>query len=168
MEKIVIMTIFSMLAAACHSNYKSEAMGKNHQHPKLSPCLEDAFAYYISHEDKPDTSTIYLMEFLVGEPGFPQDDTLICFYAYNNKQVADDLRGLTTIGDYKVLVFDKHNVGKKFYNIDSLRHTDLDNFCIPPSENLINCCAFVLDGHSYLHLLGCQPDDFVPIKIDRE
>ena len=67
-----------------------------------------------------------------------------------------------------MLVFDKQNVGKNFYNIDSLIDTDLNKLCISSSENLIDCCAFVLDGDSYLYLLGCQPDDFLPIKIDRE
>lgn len=168
MKEILIFTIFSILAAACHNNSESEVPERKHACPKMSSCLEDAFAYYIKHENNPDTSTFYLMEFLVGASGFPQDDTLICFYAYNKRQLAEDFRGLMTIGDYKVLVFDKQNVGKNFYNIDSLIDTDLNKLCISSSENLIDCCAFVLDGDSYLYLLGCQPDDFLPIKIDRE
>ncbi len=167
MKKIAIMTIFSILAAACHNNCESTTPVREHSCPKLSPCLEKSFDYYIKHEDNPDTSTIYLMEFTVGEPGFPQDDTLIFFYAYNNRLPADDLRGIMTIGDYKVLVFDKQNVGKNLYNIDSLRDTDLNRLCISSSEDLISCCAFVLNGDSCLNLLGRQPDDFVPIKIDR-
>ncbi|MBO4308063.1 MAG: hypothetical protein J5848_07125 [Bacteroidales bacterium] len=167
MKKIII-PVITLLTVACYNNSESEVLGRNGLCRKLSPCIEDAFAYYIKHEDNPDTSTIYLMEFLVGEPGFPQDDTLILFCACCNRQLADGIKGIMTIGEYKVLVFDKQNVGNKFYNVDSLVDIDLDRLCLPSSENLINCYAFVLDGDSNLYLLGCQPDDFVPIKIDRE
>lgn len=166
MKKIVIISIISILATACHNNSEYVTPGEEQLCPKLSPCIEGAFAYYIKHEENPDTSTIYSMEFLVGEHGFPQDDTLICFCMYDKGQSTDGLKGIVAIGDYNVLVFDKQNVGNEFYNADSLVDTDLNGLCLSSSKDTIYCCAFVLDGNSHLYLLGCQPDDFVPIRIN--
>lgn len=163
-----ILTVVAILTVACHNNTEYVTVGEEQLSPKLSPCMEDAFAYFIKHEENPDTSTIYMMEFLVGELGFPQDDTLICFCMYDKRHSADGLRGIMVIGDYKVLVFDKQNVGDEFYNADSLMDTDLSGLCLSSSEDMINCAAFVLDGSPYLELLGCQPDDFERIKIDRD
>ena len=168
MKKIVNLSIISILAIACYNNSESLTPVEDHLCTKLSPCIEDAFAYFIEHEENPDTSIIYLMEFLVGEFGFPQDDTLICFCKYYKGQSTDGVKGIMTIGDYKLLVLDKQNVGYEFYNVDSLVDTDLSELCLPISEDVINCLTFVLDGDSCLGLLGCQPDDFVPIKIDRK
>ena len=168
MKKIGVTFIISIFAIACHNNSKYVTSGEEQLCPKLSSCIEEAFAYYIKHEENPDTSTICLMEFLVGEYGFPQDDTLICFCMYDNRHSSDGLKGIIAIGGYNVLVFDKQNVGKEFYNVDSLVDTDISELCLSIPEDAIDCCAFVLDGNPYLYLLGCQPDDFVPIKIDRK
>lgn len=168
MKKVLYISLISILVAACHGNTQPVAIGNNNMCLKLSPWLEEAFTYFIEHEKKPDTSTVYLMEFTLGEPGFPLNDTLIYFCEYYKNHLTDGFMGIITIGDYKVCVFDKQNVGSKFYAADSLMDMDLNRLCLSPPEDLINCCAFILDGDTYLYLLGCQPDDFVPIKIERE
>ena len=156
-----------MLASACYNNSDSVALGCKQSSPKLSPCIEDAFGYYIKHEDNPNTSTVYLMEFLVGESGFPIDDTMICFSACHKRQIADGVKGVMTIGDYKVLVIDKQDVGGKYYNVDSLVDIDLIGPYFSSNVDVVKCCVFVLDGDSCLYVLGCQPNDFIPIKINR-
>lgn len=165
MKKIVILSIIFILASACYNNSESVAWGREQYSPKLSHCIEESFAYFIKHEDNPNTSTVYMMEFLVEVPGFPPSDTLICFCACNKRQLADGVKGIITIGDYRVLVIDQQDIGGGYYNVDSLVDTDLNRLCLSSSEVVTNCCVFVLDGDSYLYLLGCQPDDFVPIKI---
>lgn len=168
MKNNIIIFIISILATACHNDFESVIPTEELLCSKLSPCIEDAFAYYINHEENPDTSTIYMMEFMVGEPGFSLDDTLICFCVCHKWLVANGVKGIMAIGDYKVLILDENDVGRECYNEDSLINIDLDRLCLSSSEDVVDCCVFVRDGDSCLHLLGCQPDDYVPIKIERK
>ena len=151
MKKIVLLAILAMLTVACHNNSESELMGSKRTYPKLSQCLEEAFVYYVKEFDEPDTSAIYLINFLLKEPGAPKVDTLILIYELNKKTRADGIKGITTIGDYKVLIIDEYNVGKSLYNMDSLMDTDLDRFS--PSKDIVDACSFILIGGSRLELI---------------
>ena len=133
--------------------------------PTLAPCIVEAFNYYTKYEEDLDSSNIYMMNFLKGELGCPENDTMICFCKYHHNMHAMGLMGITKIGEYKLLVFDEKRVGEDFYNIDSLRDVDLSSCRLSSTENIIDCCTFVLDGGNYLNIWGIQPDDYVPIKI---
>lgn len=110
------------------------------------------------------------MEFLTGAPGFPVEDTMIGFYMMSRDIPMDNrieaLKGFAIIDKYKVLVFDNQSIGKHFYNSDSLKRINFDSLKFP-TVDIVECCAFVLNGDDHLELVGCQPDDFVPIKINR-
>jgi hypothetical protein len=101
-----------------------------------------------------------------GVPGFSKEDTLIEFCQMLADGDEKGLRGITHIDNYKVLIFDENKIGADFYNMDSVKEVDLNNLRLSTSEEMIACYAFVLDGSANLELIGCQPDDFVPIRIN--
>ncbi len=169
MKKTFFLLIVVFLVS-CHDNVRLEVVGDKISSAGISQCIKDAFAYFIEHEDYPDTSYIYSMEFLTGVPGFPLEDTMIGFYMMSEGIPMDNriesLKGYTIIDNYLVLVFDSQNIGKHFYNSDSLKRINFDSLKFP-SVDIVECCAFVLNGNDHLELVGIQPDDFVPIKINR-
>ena len=163
-KNVFVFTI--IILVSCHNN--NTCMGESEDRylkPKLAPCIEEAFAYYIGSEDDHDTSYFYMMSFSKGEPGCPENDTMLSFCKYHDNMLAIGLRGITNIGEYKLLVFDDKNVGKDFYNLDSLRAVDLGCCGLSYNEDIADCCTYVLDGSMYLKIWGIQPDDYVPIKI---
>lgn len=169
MKKNSLFVFSIILLISCHNNnIESVEYDYTNHYPRLASCIDDAFAYFIKTEDDRDTSIYYMMIFLKGESGFPEKDTILYFCKFCMSESASGFKGLTHIGDYKLLVFDKHDVGTNFYNIDSLKKIDLSGFGMSASNNIIDCCAYVIDGCGYLMILGVQPDDFEPIKIDRE
>lgn len=165
-----IFILFVGLFVSCQNNVRLDLVGEKNSSAGISQCIRDAFTYFIEHEDCPDTSYIYSMEFLTGVPGFPVEDTMIGFYMMSEGIPMDNrieaFKGLAIIDNYKVMVFDGQNIGKKFYNSDSLKRTNIDSLKFP-SVDIVECCAFVLNGNDRLELVGIQPDDFVPIKINR-
>lgn len=165
MKKIVFVTAISFLLASCHDNTGIRHSG-NERQLKVSPCIEDAFCYFLEHEiDNPDTTIIYSMDFLKGCPGCPEEDTLIGFCRMNENMPTVGLRGLMTIDGWQLLVFDEQRIGESFYSIDSLKEIDLNGLRLS-TERLSICCTFVIDD-GFLHIWGVQPDDYMPIKIKR-
>lgn len=160
--------LFIGLSVSCHDNVRLDVVGEKNSSTGISPCIKEAFTYFIEHEGHPDTSYIYSMEFLTGVPGYPVEDTMLGFYMMSEGMPMDNrieaFKGFAIIDNYKVLVFDSQNIGKKFYNSDSLKWINLDGLTYP-SVDIVECCAYVLNGNNHLELVGVQPDDFVPIKI---
>ena len=166
MEKKVILLITSILVISCHNNSElKETECLPRSSPRILPCIEEAFSYYIKHEVNPDTDTYYSMSFIKGEPEFTGSDTMISFCRHNKFMSQEGFIGQTSIYNYKILVFDKKNIGDSFFNRDSLSKVDIDTLTV--SSEISYCDVFVIMNNS-LQLIGCQPDDFVPIKIDRD
>lgn len=166
MDKKVVLLIVSILLISCHTNPElKEAECLPQLSPRIHPCIEEAFSYYILHEVNPDPDTYYSMSFIKGEPEFPGKDTMISFCRHNKYMSTEGFRGQTSIYNYKILIFDKKKIGEFFFNQDSLNKVDIDTLTL--SSEMSSCDGFVI-YNNYLYLWGCQPDDFVPIKIDRE
>ena len=92
---------------ACHDN-KKIGYSNEEQLLKVSPCIEDAFYYFLKHENEtPDTDFVYSIDFMKGFPDRSDKDTMIGFCRMNENMPLDGLRGLLTIGEYKLLVFDE-------------------------------------------------------------
>lgn len=167
MRKTIFLLLIGLLVS-CHGNVGLDVVGEKNSSTGISPCIKEAFTYFIEHEGHPDTSYLYSMEFLTGVPGFPVEDTMLGFYMMSGSIPMDNrkeaFKGFAIIDNYKVLVFDGQNIGIKFYDPDSLKWINLDSLNYP-SVDIVECCAYVLNGNNYLELVGVQPDDFVPIKI---
>ena len=130
--------------------------------PTLSSCIEEAFTFFIKYEKHPDTTGYYSISFHkdIEELGV-WDDTLILIGKPNGFFPKDGFKGYATIGDFKILVFDKQNLGGSFYNQDSLKSIDLDNIRFTDS-------AFFLDvivADSVLQPRGCGIDGYESFKI---
>ena len=166
MKKTVFLIINGFLLISCNYNSSLEKPDNKPPCPTISQFVNEAFQYFIEHEDAPDTSTIYKMTFINGASGFSEEDTLMEFCQMLADGKEKGLRGLIHIEDYKVLIFDEKKIGTSFYNMDSVKEVDLNNLRLSTFEDIICCCAFVLNGGKYLELIGCQPDDFIPIKIN--
>lgn len=156
-----------ILLVSCSNNYIFDESDDSIPNTNISPSIEKAFLYYIGHEDNGDTSNYYAIMFWKGEPGFPLEDTLIAFMRLMDTLQLDGYKGMIFIGDYKVVIIDKLNIGDDFYLLDSLENVYLKAQKSSPSNDVVDCCTFVLDGGSNLHLLGVQPDDYEPIEIER-
>lgn len=166
MKKTVFLIIDAFLLISCNYHSSLEKPDNKPPHSTVSQFVNEAFQYFIEHEDTPDTSTIYKITFMSGVPGFSKEDTLIEFCQMLADGDEKGLRGITHIDNYKVLIFDENKIGADFYNMDSVKEVDLNNLRLSTSEEMIACYAFVLDGSANLELIGCQPDDFVPIRIN--
>lgn len=166
MKKAVFLIINVFLLISCNNNSGLEKPDNKPPCPTVSQFVNEAFQYFIEHEDTPDTSTVYKMTFIRGASGFPEEDTIMEFCQMLADGNEKGLRGIIHIGDYKVLIFDEKKIGTNFYNMDSVKEVDLDNLELSAFEDIISCYAFVLDGGNDLELIGCQPDDFAPIRIN--
>lgn len=164
MKKIFFAITHLLLIVSCRNNAVFEENCSVEQQRKVSPCIEDAFFYYLEYDnDSADTSFIYSMDFLKGVPGGSTEDTMIVFYRMNENMPTNGLRGLITIGNFKLLVFDEQKIGESYYNVDSLKGIDLGE-CRLSTDDISVGCSFII-GDSCLDVWGVQPDDYEPIKI---
>lgn len=165
MKKLVIFLAASILISSCRNIIGHDGLDYTEPSSGVSSCIEEAFYYYIDQENDSDTACFYSIDFLIEVPGFPLNDTLIGIYRMNDNSPMDGFKGVTNIGNYKILIFDKNDVGGDFYISDSLRKLSLNNLSFTSFDSLIYCCSFILNGSHNLELIGCQPDNFTPIKI---
>lgn len=166
MRRIVLCIIILIGVSSCNNSTDVVASSCKKPSSAVSQCITEAFLYFISHDERPDTSIFYKLSFLKGLQGFSKEDTLIDYCRMLSGGDENGYMGILYINGYKVLVFDEKKIGNDFYNADSLNVVDLKSLSLPTSENMFFCYTFVLDGGGELELLGCQPDDFVPIKIN--
>lgn len=143
----------------------------------MAKCIEEAFSYFITHfEEDTNTSNFYALEFQNGVPEFGLlNDTAICFCKlhtrYYEEWIKDSLidyyKGTLMINQYKLVVFDKNDVGNHFYNNNCLELINLDSLNFPSSEGLTLVMTLVLDDGKYLQWYDVQPEDWSPIKIQK-
>ncbi|MBP5515432.1 MAG: hypothetical protein J6X86_00640 [Bacteroidales bacterium] len=165
MKKIIPFTLISLILFSCHNSTTSEEfVSKSTPTPKVAPCIEKAFAYFIGHEKNPDTSVCYVLEFLKGYLGNELEHTRIAFGPMHKSMPLNGFKGLITIGDYKLLVFDESNIGTCFYNTDSLKNVDLSSLKFTPEDTLLFLEYTISDG--FIDVVCVQPDDFISIEID--
>jgi len=162
-----------IITVSCNTNIKEDHPNTISQPFKISPCIETAFYYYIDNlncytsDGCYKDSTVYAIDFLKGLKGFSEEDSLILIYGINSWMTTcmttDGLKGITNIDNYKVLLFDKYNIGCSFYNSDSLKWISLDS--------LINFKETVKEGllfkisNGYIELFAVEPNDFLPIPV---
>ena len=75
MKQYVLTLIVAILSVACHDN-KKICYSNDEQLLKVSPCIEDAFYYFLKHENEtPDTDFVYSIDFMKGFPGLSDCNT---------------------------------------------------------------------------------------------
>ena len=161
-----------IITVSCNTNIKEDHPNTISQPFKISPCIEKAFYYYIDNlncytsDGCYKDSTVYAIDFLKGLKGFSEEDSLILIYGINSwitSMTPEGFKGITTIDNYKVLIFDKYNIGCNLYNSDSLKLINLDSLIIF-KESVSDGILFVF-RNEYINLWGYQPDAFVPIPV---
>ena len=173
-KKIIFSLLISCLlisTISCNTNIKEDHSNTISKPFKISPCIEKAFYYYIDDLNYYFfngyiDSTVYAIEFLKGLQGFSEEDSLILIYGINSwitSMTPEGFKGITTIDNYKVLIFDKYNIGCNLYNSDSLKLINLDSLIIF-KESVSDGILFVF-RNEYINLWGYQPDAFVPIPV---
>lgn len=164
MKKIFSFILISFIVWSCHNNNSIEIAFKHVPAPKVAPCIEKAFFYFIEHECNLDTSIVYFMEFSRGYPSSKLEDTMIVFGQMHERIPLNGFKGLVTIDDYKLLVFDESDIGTKFYDLDSLKKIDLSSHSFSTKNIMLVRDYIISDG--FLYLVGVQPSDFIPIKVE--
>ena len=173
-KKLIFSLLISCLlisTISCNTNIKEDHSNTISKPFKISPCIEKAFYYYIDDLNYYFfngyiDSTVYAIEFLKGLQGFSEEDSLILIYGINSwitSMTPEGFKGITTIDNYKVLLFDKYNIGCSFYNSDSLKWINLDSLMVF-KDTVTEGLAFKI-SNGYIDLIGVQPDDFVPIPV---
>ena len=173
-KKLIFSLLISCLlisTISCNTNIKEDHSNTISKPFKISPCIEKAFYYYIDDLNYYFfngyiDSTVYAIEFLKGLQGFSEEDSLILIYGINSwitSMTPEGFKGITTIDKYKVLIFDKYNIGCNLYNSDSLKLINLDSLIIF-KESVSDGILFVF-RNEYINLWGYQPDAFVPIPV---
>ena len=173
-KKLIFSLLISCLlisTISCNTNIKEDHSNTISKPFKISPCIEKAFYYYIDDLNYYFfngyiDSTVYAIEFLKGLQGFSEEDSLILIYGINSwitSMTPEGFKGITTIDNYKVLIFDKYNIGCNLYNSDSLKLINLDSLIIF-KESVSDGILFVF-RNEYINLWGYQPDAFVPIPV---
>lgn len=115
----------TLLLISCRSDKHDETIQIQ---PTLASCLEEALSWFIEHENYTDTSYFYSISFHeYNEKLCVWDDTLILIGKPNKLFPKEGFKGYTTVGDFKLLVFDKQDLGKSFFNQDSLKSINLDS-----------------------------------------
>ena len=131
--------------------------------PTLSPCLEEAFSWFIGNEEHPDTASFYSISFHKDNEEFcVWDDTLILIGKPNELFPKEGFKGYATIGDFKILFFDNQNLGGSFFNQDSLKCIDIESI-------IFSDTAFFLDvivDDTVLLPRGCCVDGLAPFRIN--
>ena len=167
--------VFSALAS-CQNRTQPIGLDSKAKTPCVAKCIEEAFSYFIAHEQDPDTSNFYALVFENGVPEFGLlNDTAICFYKLHTRyyeewikdSLIDSYKGIMMINQYKLVVFDENDVGEHFYNNSCLEPTDLNSLNLPSLEGLTLVMTLVLDDGKYLQWYDVQPEDWSPIKIQK-
>ena len=156
------LVIIALLVSSCNTNVKVDNSDTFSPKPNVAPCIKEAFDYFVLSEHA-DTSAIYSIRISIGYFEYQFNDTTIGFHRTNKADPTDGLRGLTTIGGYRVLIFDEHDIGGRFYNPDSLKDVELDKLKLSTDSIELHLVLVIDDG--FLWQLGCQASDFVPIKV---
>ena len=166
----LLISILLISTISCNTNIREDHPNTIISQPfKFSPCIAKAFYYSINDlncytEDSCYTdSAVYVIEFLKGLMGFSEEDSLLLIYGINSRMTTEGFKGITTIDNYKVLLFDKYNIGCSFYNSDSLKWINLDSLMVF-KDTVTEGLAFKI-SNGYIDLIGVQPDDFVPIPV---
>lgn len=166
MKNVLIIVLTFFLFISCQNKPNISLPNGEYDQAPLAPCINEAFAYFIKYEEgydeAIDTSAYYELDFWYMEPEFPINDTIIWMGRRNSRMPTDGFKGYTTIGNYKLLVFDKNNVGHYFYNQDSLKYINLDSLSFTTATS--SGPAFVVHD-SLLLIYNRQPDGYEPIKI---
>ena len=82
-----------------------------------------------------------------GKPGIFFSDSLvtISYYVCGMEYPMSEYKGILTIDNYNIAIFDKNDVGLKYYNADSLATIPIDRFkCY--SMSLESALAFYMKG----------------------
>lgn len=149
----------SLLTISCCNGKNDEPIQIQ---PALSSCLVEAFTCFIENEKNPDTIYYYSISFHKDDEELcVWDDTLILIGRPNEYFPQEGCKGYATLGNFKLLVFDKQNLGASFFNQDSLKSIDLDNIIFADSA----CFLDVIVEETVLRPRGCGIDGYESFKI---
>lgn len=148
-----------MLLISCRSSENDKPIQIQ---PTLASCLKEAFSCFIEFEKHPDTDYYYSISFHKNnEELCVWDDTLILIGKPNAFFPKEGFKGYATSGGFKLLVFDKQNLGGFFFNQDSLKSIDLDNIIFTDTA----CFLDVIVKDTVLQPRGCGIDGYELFKI---
>ena len=162
MKKIVLCSALVLLLLSCRSNTSTKKEGaalpaseeiaeKDKLHPALAESVLNIVQSkeHLKYPEIPLDSSFIAITFTVDPRGnavYFSDSTVSVTYNvfthYSNKIY----KGMLTLDSINVVIFDRGNFGKQYYNIDSLKHVSLDKFKPYPMKVICEHIYYVKDG----------------------
>ena len=96
------------------------------------PLSESVIIIYFFKRREIDVGTSYSIE--------------VHHYVSGFDYIADDYKGIIDMDGHKIAIFDENDIGRKFYNADSLQYIAFDSFKSYPMDVIITPAFFVKDG----------------------